>query len=136
MAAAAGLPAGGFAAAGLGAGGFAATGFAAAGASGFAEAEAGGFAAGSGSPAGFVSSVIGCGSSVGGLYQWPAIRVRRGQAQSSAPLRHAYTYPMTRMNRKTSISMSPNSASSSMMTAHGNMNTVSTSKITNSIATR
>ena len=32
--------------------------------------------------------------------------------------------------------MRPNRSSSSMMTAHGNMNTVSMSKITNSIAIR
>ena len=38
------------------------------------------------------------------------------------------------MKRKTIISIRPNSFSLCMMTAHGNMNTVSTSKTTNSIA--
>ena len=55
---------------------------------------------------------------------------------SSAPFFHAYMYPTTRMKRKTSISINPNSASRSSATAHGNMKIVSTSKITNSIAIR
>jgi hypothetical protein len=57
-------------------------------------------------------------------------------AQSSAPFFQAYAYPVTRIARKMIISMRPKSASSSTMTAHGNMNTVSTSKMTNSMATR
>ncbi len=45
-------------------------------------------------------------------------------------------YPTTRIRMKTSISIRPKTSSLSKMTAHGNMNTVSTSKITNNIATR
>jgi hypothetical protein len=63
-------------------------------------------------------------------------RESASHCHSSAPFFQAYAKPTTRMKRKTSISTSPNTASRSSVTAHGNMNTVSTSKMTKSIAIR
>src|SRR5450830_1339539 len=58
------------------------------------------------------------------------------QAHERAPRRHAYTYPTTRITRKTSISTRPNSLSLWYMTAHGNRKIVSTSNTTNRTAMR
>ena len=59
-----------------------------------------------------------------------------GYFHSSAPLRQANTKPTARITMNTIISTKPNSPSSRNVTAHGYMNTTSTSKMMKRMATK